>query len=144
MRINDVTHEYKMRVEQLKNIDEVIDSQEWLTDSCMQSGKEFKSIINSYRLMLLNLELSLKAAQRTIKTQMDHLENRAKEIKQNLKHEQELQLVYNKENIRQPMNYKMNDESNNSKHDIHSKEFTKSDYEYEYEYDSESINDPRI
>ena len=44
-RINDIANEHRKTIESVKNLDQLIDSQEWLIGSYIEATKEFKRYI---------------------------------------------------------------------------------------------------
>jgi hypothetical protein len=82
-----------------------------------------------------------KEFKRTVKTQLDKLAIRLKELQQQMSNNNDIE--FDKENVRQqPQEYKPIDVSYGSGPEIHSKEYTNSGEDYEYGPDS--INDPKI
>ena len=66
MRINNLAQEYRKQTEDVETFEDLIDSQEWLIDSCMTASKDFK---------------------RTIKKQLDKLSVKLKTLQDELGHE---------------------------------------------------------
>lgn len=44
-RISDIAQEYRRTTETVTNVEELLDSQEWLIEACIEAAKEFKRVI---------------------------------------------------------------------------------------------------
>lgn len=122
-RINDLAKEYRNMTEQVETIEDLLDSQEWLIEACMEATKEYKRKAKS---KVLNFKKDLEEAHIKVKTNRDLPDSRdatGSQVKEMIKHASEL-------------NSGVND-SYGSGQAIQSKEYTHSADDYEFNMSGE-------